>query len=154
MAEVITTMRCARPTIFTTGYLAGWTPDALAAAVTEQDAVLCDIRFMPRSRVPGWNRAQLERLMGARYRHLKALGNQNYKGGEIALVDITEGLRQIEALLDQFDNVVLMCACRDAQRCHRRLVADEASRQLGVPTAELHPPPGPQMALFDEGASA
>ena len=147
-------MRHAWPTIYTTGYLAGWTPEALAAAVTEQEAVLCDIRFMPRSRVPGWNRVQLERLMGARYRHLKAFGNRNYKGGEIALVDITEGLRQVEALLDQFDNVVLMCACRDARQCHRRLVAHQASRHLGVPTAELHLPPGPQMTLFDGGASA
>lgn len=61
-------VRRSQPTIYTTGYLSGWTPDALAAALAERGAVLCDIRFMPRSRVPGWNRAQLERLMGAQYR--------------------------------------------------------------------------------------
>jgi hypothetical protein len=109
---------------------------------------------MPRSRVPGWNRIQLERLLGARYQHLKALGNRNYKSGEIALVDLAGGLQQVEALLDAFDGVVLMCACRDGQRCHRRRVADEASRQLGVPTTELYPPPGAQMTLFDRGVSA
>ena len=132
-----------RPTVYTTGYLSGWTPDALAAAVVEHGAVLCDIRFMPRSRVPGWNRAQLERLMGVQYRHLKSLGNQNYRGGEIDLVDLAGGLRQVETLFDEFDCVVLMCACRDLQRCHRRLVAEELRRQLGVQTAELQPPPGP-----------
>ena len=147
-------MKGAQPTIYTTGYLAGWTPEVLAAAVAEQGAVLGDIRFRPRSRVPGWNRAQLERLMGIRYRHLEALGNRNYKGGEIALLDLAEGLRQVEVLLDQFDNVILMCACRNRQQCHRRLVADEASRQLGVPTVELSPPPGSQMTLFAEGTPA
>lgn len=146
-------MRCARPTIYTTGYLAGWTPEALTAAVAEKGAVLCDIRFMPQSRVPGWNRVQLERLMGARYRHLKELGNRNYKGGEISLMDLAEGLQKVDALFDRFDNVILMCACRDRQRCHRRLVADEASLQLDVPTAELYPPAGPQMTLFAEGTS-
>jgi len=146
-------VRRSRPTVYSTGYLSGWTPDALAAAVAENGAVLCDIRFMPRSRVPGWNRAQLKRLIGAQYRHVKALGNQNYRGGEIALVDLPGGLQQVEALLDEFDSVVLMCACRDLQRCHRRLVADEVGRQLGVATAELRPPAGPQTALFDGRAS-
>jgi len=143
-------VRRSRPAVYTTGYLSGWTPDVLAAAVAEHGAVLCDIRFMPRSRVPGWNRAQLERLMGAQYQHIKALGNWNYRGGEVALVDLADGLRQVEVLLEEFGSVVLMCACRDLQRCHRRLVAEEVRRQLGVPTAELHPPPGPQMTLFDD----
>lgn len=74
--------------LYTTVYLAGWTPEALAAAVAEHDAVLVDIRFMPSSRVPGWNKSQLERRLGPSYRHLKALGNENYRsGGEVALVD-------------------------------------------------------------------
>lgn len=128
-------------------------PDALAAVVAEQGAVLGDIRFMPRSRVPGWNRAQLERLMGARYRQLKALRNQNYRGGEIALVDLAGGLRQVETLLDEFGSVVSMCVCRDAGRCQRVLVVDEARRKLGVPAAELRPPSGPQTTLFDGRAS-
>jgi uncharacterized protein (DUF488 family) len=108
--------------VFTLGY-SGRTPDEIRQIVEDHDAILFDIRFSPRSRVPQWTRKQLTALMGAdRYQHIKALGNQNYKGdGPVELVDYQAGKAQIAAA-DRV--VILMCACKHPQSCHRTVVAE------------------------------
>ena len=128
--------------LYTLGYT-GWTPEALAGSVIVLEAVLADIRYSPRSRVPHWNQAHLVRLLARRYRHLKALGNRNYKGGDIELVDLPDGLRHLEALLAEYAAVILMCACRDLGTCHRRVVADACRDALGLEATELRRNSGP-----------
>ena len=130
------------PTLYTFGYT-NWTLVALTTALTDLDAVLCDIRYAPRSRIPSWNRAKLVRQLGARYCHVPGLGNRNYRGGPIALVDLAQGLAQLEELLTHSPVLALMCACRDPQRCHRRVVAAACQAQLGLNATELQPPPPP-----------
>ena len=128
--------------LYTLGYI-GWTVEALTHTVLALEAVLADIRYSPRSRVPHWNQSRLARLLGQQYRHVKALGNRNYKGGDIELVDLPGGLRQIEALLADYKAVVLMCACCELGTCHRRVVADACRDALGLETSELRHNSGP-----------
>lgn len=119
-------------------YLAGYTghkPDALARRAQALDAVVVDIRFAPRSRVPHWNKAPLERLLGDRYRWVHAFGNANYKGGPISLVDPDRGADIVSRMADR-QNVILLCACAETQYCHREEVG-ELMRRAGHQVAEL-----------------
>ena len=88
-----------------------------------QQAPLCDIRYSPHSRNPAYTQA--------RYRHVPALGNRNYRGGEIAIVDYPTGLQQIAAVLQDWPAVILLCVCADVQTCHRKGVGEQLAWDLG-----------------------
>lgn len=122
--------------IFTLGY-SGRKPADILAWLNHLDADLFDIRFSPASRHPMWTGKGLKQVMGERYRHIKALGNENYKGGPIKLVDWSSGLSAIRASTRA---VVLMCACGNPAECHRTTVA-ELLRGSGLAVNEL--PSGP-----------
>lgn len=127
--------------IYTLGY-SGRSPAEIKQLVDNLDAVLLDIRFSPRSRIPHWAGKNLRALLGeTRYQHLKALGNRNYKGGPIALVDYEAG----QAAITQAKRpVILMCVCHDYHTCHRAVVA-ERLRAAGFQVTELGPDdPTPQ----------
>ena len=107
--------------IFTFGYL-GRSPDDLAAILAERGAMLVDIRFQPRSRVPAWNGGRLAARFGDAYLHLPQLGNRNYRtGGPVELADYPAGRAALAGL---GRDAVLLCACRDYATCHRRTVAE------------------------------
>lgn len=84
--------------LYTFGY-SGKQPEELLALAEQLDAIVADIRFSPRSRVPHWNSGRLARLLGDRYRHLPALGNRSYKDGPIEIVDLDAGIAQVADLL-------------------------------------------------------
>ena len=63
--------------LYTFGY-SDRRPDQLRTLAERLDGVVVDIRFSPRSRIPAWTGGRLRKLLGERYRHLLALGNQNY----------------------------------------------------------------------------
>lgn len=105
----------------------------LAELVDELDAIVFDVRFSPRSRNPTWSGGNLRAVLGDRYRHVKDLGNRNYRGGPIDLVDYEAGRQQIE----QSDKpVILMCVCSDYARCHRSTIAARL-RAEGFQVTEL-----------------
>jgi uncharacterized protein (DUF488 family) len=108
--------------LYTFGY-GGQLPDQLRAPAEHLDAVVVDIRFSPRSRIPDWTAGRLQKLLGERYRHLPALGNRNYKSGPIEFVDLETGAVEVGELLSQ-QPVILLCACADVQRCHRLSAAE------------------------------
>ncbi|BBL75475.1 DUF488 family protein [Methylomagnum ishizawai] len=121
-------------TLYTAGYGAGWTVEALDAAMRERHAVLVDTRLVPFSRKPGWGRDALSAHFGPRrYVHIKALGNLNYRGGPVELADAGEGIESLAARLAEpgIDAVVLLCGCRDVRTCHRKVVAELAAERLG-----------------------
>lgn len=124
--------------IFTCGY-SGHTPAELkraADALDALDAWVLDIRFVPRSRIPGWDAHELEALFGFRYQLLKAWGNVNYKtGAPIKLHDADLGFRKVSQLAEKHP-IILLCGCADYQACHRRVVA-ELLRERGVTVEEL-----------------
>lgn len=122
-------------TIYTAGYGAGWSPEMLDTAMRERGAVLVDIRYQPWSKPSQWARPKLLAHMGkTRYTHIKALGNLNYRGGTIILVDPESGIQSLAAILNWpgIDALVLLCGCRDVNACHRKVVAELAAEQLGT----------------------
>lgn len=143
-------------TIYTVGYSNVKLPE-LASFLDAVNGKLFDIRFSPRSRNPVWNGAHLRAVLGERYAHLKALGNENYKGGPVALVDVYEGFRTVRSTFEHTNAVVLMCVCKHLATCHRLNAAEELDKRLpGVQVVHLHhshqltgdEPPPKQMPLF------
>lgn len=119
--------------VYTIGYT-GRKPESIKEIVTTLGATLLDIRLSPRSRVPHWNEGPLRALLGDRYRHVRALGNVNYKaGGPIQILDYAAG---VAAILQHPRPVVLMCACKDVHTCHRGTVAN-LLREEGFAVQEL-----------------
>ena len=126
--------------LYTLGY-SGWTPAAIQEAAQAHNAVVCDIRYSPASRYPPWRKHQLAHLLGARYQHVQALGNRNYKnGGPIALADYEVGRQVIADILATGQSVILMCACKDLTTCHRFTAAEQLAADLGVTITHLAPP--------------
>ena len=118
--------------VYTLGY-SGRKPAEILQIAEELDATVFDVRFSPRSRVPHWSRKRLTEFLGDRYRHVRALGNRNYRGGPIELEDFPAGLELIQ---DSERPVILMCACKDPAICHRSTIADML-RGVGLEVAEL-----------------
>lgn len=105
---------------YSLGYLGRTLPEILAILV-ERSAVLVDIRLVPYSRNKAFIKGALERVLGPRYVWVRSLGNLNFRtGGPVALADYAAGRAAILALQSP---VVLMCACREHERCHRSVVA-------------------------------
>lgn len=133
-------------TIYTIGYT-GWKPEQLKAKVDELGAMLVDIRYSPRSRRPEWSREALRGLWGQNWErsclHLVALGNRNYKnGGAIELAAPEVGVKALAPVLQQRP-IVLLCACRDADLCHRSVASAFLSERLGdVEVVDLYPAGG------------
>jgi len=110
--------------VHTTGYT-GQDVNVLPDLLERMNAVLCDIRFSPHSRHERWRERSLRNLLGARYVHLIEFGNEAFRIGEIKIHDFSAGLRKLETLLQLYDGVILMCACKEYELCHRRTVAEE-----------------------------
>ena len=105
---------------YSLGYLGRTLPEILAI-LEERSAVLVDIRLVPYSRNKAFLKGALEPALGPRYVWVRGLGNLNFRtGGPVALADYEAGRAAILALQSP---VVLMCACRDHERCHRSVVA-------------------------------
>lgn len=125
-------------TIYTMGY-SGWAPARLAATALELRAAFWDIRYSPMSRRPEWRGPALRAAIGPAYVHVKALGNKNYRGGPIellnpaAVVDLARGVLAERPL-------ILLCGCKVWHLCHRAIAADFLARQLGAPIEHLEPP--------------
>jgi uncharacterized protein (DUF488 family) len=123
-------------TIYTLGYLNA-TPEAVDRYVEELGALLVDTRFTPTSRNPVWRQGPLRRLLGDRYVHIKALGNERYRQGPpIKLHQPEEGMAQLRPLVEA-QPVILLCACRDVNLCHRKLIAEMAADAWGVEVVHL-----------------
>lgn len=106
--------------IYTPGYL-GKSPEQLLSFLEEHDAVLYDIRYSPFSRDSRWTKSAMRLKFGARYLHVKDFGNVNYKNdGPVKLLNPDVGLFLLRS---ERKSIVLVCACRIADRCHRSTVA-------------------------------
>lgn len=129
-------------TLYTLGY-SGWKPADLAATVERLDAVLWDIRMSPWSKSPQWQGHALRKLLGARYVHMQALGNANYKsGGPIDLANPRAAEEPARRVLER-SPLILLCGCADVMRCHRFEAAVWLVAALGVKVEHLSPPAAP-----------
>jgi len=125
--------------LYTLGY-SGWKLDALVTKVQDLDAALMDIRYSPNSRQPQWRMRELAAFFGARYVHVPALGNINYRGGAMKISDYAAGRRIAQRYLAEGHNVVLLCVCAQVAQCHRLYVATRLEEDLGLdPAVHLQP---------------
>jgi len=122
-------------TIYTFGY-GGATPDDLMTHVKERRAIVVDVRYSPRSRNPDWSRKRLTERFGGRYMHVKTLGNKNFKGGPIKLHDPESAVEELAPILEKV-NVILICVCKDVDKCHRKDAAEVLAEALGAEIVHL-----------------
>jgi uncharacterized protein (DUF488 family) len=126
--------------LYTFGY-SGRTTNEAALVRPVLNAVLVDVRYRPYSKEAGWSRRDLQRLLSRDdYRWLEAFGNVNYKGEEgpqVVLRNPTKGLAVLRSIYEAGENAVLMCACPNYARCHRRDVAELVAGELQLKIKEL-----------------
>jgi uncharacterized protein (DUF488 family) len=119
--------------IYTFGYY-GKSLEDFKTEVDLLDLVVLDIRLVPQSRfTPQWAKSNLQNLFGANYVHVKELGNKAFKEKRIEILDLDIGLEIVKAHLP---GVVLLCACKYYDKCHRKAVA-EPLRAQGYEVKEL-----------------
>lgn len=114
-------------TLYTLGYAAPDATQALEQLMSKPQTIVLDIRYSPRSRwQPAWNKTALATRYGKRYIWASRLGNLNYKQRERG-IQLAEGheeaVQKAATLLQRGYSLVLLCACKNEQTCHRRVVA-------------------------------
>lgn len=141
-------------TLYTLGY-SGWRIEDIEKVLEDLDAIVVDVRMVPRSRAPMWNSGALARRFGDRYVWLREFGNRNYKGtvDNIEIIDFTAGEARLRMLAAGGRPVALLCGCPDASVCHRKVLAERLAQMWKVDVVHLSPPPKPrhssQPTLFD-----
>jgi uncharacterized protein (DUF488 family) len=138
-------------TIYTLGYQ-GWKIDAAEAVLLRLDAILVDVRMMPRSRLADFNGGRLQKRLGGRYVWLGEFGNRNYKGSfdQIEIVDFAAGEKRLRELCgaapapNETDRpaskaIVLLCGCADVNACHRKVLAERLAGLWGAQVVHLSP---------------
>ena len=112
-------------TIYTLGYV-GWKVEDIEAVVKRLDAVLVDVRMVPRSRAPIWNGSTLHKRLGDRYVWLREFGNRNYKGTveQIEIADFPAGAAKLQAIAAGGRAIILLCGCPEVATCHRKVLAE------------------------------
>jgi uncharacterized protein (DUF488 family) len=95
---------------------------------------LIDVRSFPRSRIPIFNKENLESLLrqeGIDYHYLgKELGGFR-KGGYISYIitdEFRRGIELLESIAEQKTSVIV-CAERFPWKCHRRWIARELQKR-------------------------
>ena len=124
-------------TLFSLGY-SGVRFESVAHWLDTHDAVLVDVRYSPGSRNPQWRQPYLQRVLGPRYRWVKALGNVLYRQNGIRLVDPARGVEVVAAMIES-NPVVITCMCPDRQVCHRSVAARAISEATGAMVTHLVP---------------
>lgn len=118
--------------IYTAGYY-GRNLEEFKETVWRLGAMVVDIRLVPQSRFfPDWRKANLERVFGKEYRHVPELGNKGFKEKRIEIADMKSGVEIIDELYNKpfvgVQSLVLLCACKSYQTCHRKTVAEELEK--------------------------
>ena len=126
--------------LYDIGYI-GCKMDHFQKVVELTGATIIDIRFSPFSRNPVWIKSKMQKVLGKHYVHNQSLGNVNYKipGMEnVKFLDEKNGLKTIESYL-KTGPVIVMCACKDRNHCHRLLAVQKYEAITGVKSIPLDP---------------
>lgn len=146
--------------LFTIGYEQS-RPQAVLDALTDAGVeVLVDVRAVAASRKPGFSKRQLAAALdeaGIGYLHLQKLGTPS-EGRQAAhsgrtddmwriydahmkTPDAVEAMDELVALVRSGRRVCLLCFEREAERCHRRRIAQVVRRRTGATVDNLMPQP-------------
>lgn len=112
-------------------YTFGYGNKHTTASLALLPGLVMDVRLSPRSRFPGWSKAELERLLGDRYMHNEALGNVLFKTGGVRFKDDAKGFEILLAELER-GPVTILCGCGCVKECHRLVIANRAANKWGV----------------------
>lgn len=139
--------------IYSFGY-GGQKAAELTGWVRKHGAILVDVRFSPSSKDEQWRAKNLKDLLPDQYVHVQELGNENFRGTEIRIKDLSKGMMKVHGLLQRAP-VVVMCACWNRATCHRTLVIRHMVDEWHVESMVLEPreikappPPPAQTSLF------
>ena len=113
-----------------------------------ESAVIVDIRYGKISPTNMWSKESLESRFGEAYVHVRALGNENYKGGPIVIKDHHLGLAILEAMMEEGFDPVLLCSCEDYHECHRKTIVELLEQEMEVDLREALTQQSAQMKLF------
>lgn len=126
------------------GYAGRGSKERLQELMKDKNVVLVDIRATPRCKwEPAFNRNSLAEDYRGQYLWLgDELGNKNYRPEDrekgIQLVKPESGIPRLMLGLEKGFTLVLFCACREYESCHRHTVVDLL--QARVPGLEIvHP---------------
>lgn len=115
-------------TLQTIGYTEQDAAQRIDAFLAQPKSGLVDIRYMPRCRWNAqWNKSALQAKYGrGKYVHERCFGNVNYNkpGQPIQLVNPDEQLNTVVNFLLSGGSLMLLCACKNYERCHRKVVYD------------------------------
>lgn len=125
-------------TVYHLGYNARGSEQRLKTVMDKPRVLLIDTRFRPDSYKPGWKWQALQARYGDRYRKAgHCLGNRNYHGGPIDIVDLDTGIQGSLQYLQEGYDLLYLCRCPGAT-CHRYIVLNELQRR--VPGITIVPP--------------
>lgn len=98
----------------------------IVALMEQPRTLLIDLRKTPWSSISAWRRPVLCERYEERYGWFgQTLGNLNYNtGGPIQLANPGPGIARLAALLEEGYDLILLCACRNYEECHRHTVVD------------------------------
>jgi uncharacterized protein (DUF488 family) len=138
---------------YTFGY-GGRDPKELAAFVAEYEAVVIDVRLKPWTKQKGWSLPELKKRFGDQYHWVRALGNTNFRGGRIKLLDPKKGMARLMTYLEAGTPPLLLCGERSPNGCHRSAIAHMVARKTGarvvhLPALECQTIPKPQQLSLD-----
>ncbi len=123
-------------TVYTVGYASGAAAEMeIARMMQDTSVLLIDIRVRPQSRWwPHFNKKQLRVVWGARYSHEKKLGNDNYRDRSLPVVlhgpEPEQAIAGLVALLQHGYSLVLLCACKNYETCHRKVVVEMIQHEM------------------------
>jgi len=99
--------------IWTIGYQR-LAPSRLLELAERLDALVIDVRAVPKTRIKGYGTRQLETLLGRRYLWAGSVLGGRGHGGKVT----EEGIKAVERS-GRDGNVILMCMCHVPGDCHR-----------------------------------
>lgn len=125
--------------VYHLGYAVPGAEQTLETLMQDAGVHLIDTRYKPYSRIPGWVGSVLGEKYGARYHWAGAyLGNLHYKGGPILLANTDVGIRGLCTYLSEGKDLILLCGCKDYERCHRKVIIELLQQQMPE-VAVIHP---------------
>lgn len=126
--------------VYPFGYSAPGASTSLDALMSDEKAILIDIRFSTKSmRKPAWSGSALRARYGNRYLWIQELGNVNYyNGGPIKLHNPDDGISRLVRGLQKGYNLILLCTCSTHETCHRKEVVDRL--KIVMPEVEVVQP--------------
>lgn len=118
-------------TVYHVGYSKHGTEQSLESIMLDEKVHLIDTRHKAYSRIPWATGDALNAKYGHRYHDAgKYLGNINHKSkdGPIQIANLALGIKGLCQHIDKDETLVLLCGCKEYEKCHRKVIVEELTR--------------------------